>query len=104
MRLGLSTLLAAGLCAGAAPAEEFRVTMAGASYSPEALTASTGDTIRLINDDAIDHNVFIPTAGHALDAGKQEPGREVVLTLAKPGRFTVECVFHPGMDMTVEVN
>lgn len=84
-------------------AEEILVTMAGAAYSPATLIAAVGDTIRLTNDDQMDHNVFVPTAGHAVDHGMQEPGQEAVLALGKPGTFTVECVFHPGMELMVEV-
>lgn len=84
-------------------AEEFTVTMAGASYQPDRITASVGDTIRFVNDDVTDHNVFIPTAGHATDLGGQEPGSETVLPLGKAGTFDVECVIHPDMLTVVEV-
>jgi len=90
--------------AGAAQAEEFVVTMSGADYSPASVTASLGDTIRFVNDDGFDHNVFVPTASHALDLGKQEPGAEATLVLRTPGVFDVECVFHGNMQMKVEVS
>jgi plastocyanin len=47
--------------------------------------------------------VLVPTQGFAVDLGKQEPGKEAVLRLARAGRFEVECVFHEGMLTTVEV-
>ncbi len=77
--------------------------MAGSAYNPATLSAAVGDTIRFVNDDQTDHNVFVPTAGHAVDAGKQEPGQDLVLALGKPGEFKVECVFHSGMELMVEV-
>lgn len=86
-----------------ATAAEIKVTMAGAAYQPANISAAVGDTIRFLNDDTSNHNVFVPTAGHALDLGKQEPGQEAVLTLGKAGTFEVECVFHPGMLTIVEV-
>lgn len=90
--------------AGPAAAEEYVVTMAGANYSPSSINASIGDTIRFVNDDDTDHNVFVPTASHALDLGKQEPGGEIELVLRTPGSFEVECVFHGHMLLQVEVS
>ena len=95
--------VAASLVTPAAAAEHV-VTMAGQSYAPAALEAARGDTIRFVNDDTTAHEVFVPTVGFGLDLGKQEPGEEKVMSLAKPGRFEVECVFHPDMMMTVTVN
>lgn len=104
MRYRLIACLVAGtLIAPTAQAADITVTMAGSAYAPAMITAARGDTIRFVNDDSTDHNVFVPTAGHALDLGKQEPGQELQLTLAKPGRFEVECVFHEGMRTIVEV-
>ena len=94
----------ASAIAGTAKAEEIVVTMAGADYSPPSITASIGDTIRFVNDDENDHNVFVATATHALDLGKQEPGMEVELVLRTLGNFDVECVFHSHMQLKVEVN
>lgn len=89
---------------GTAWAEEFVVTMVGSNYSPSAITASVGDTIKFVNDDGTDHNVFVATASHALDLGKQEPGSEAILVLRTPGNFEVECVFHGHMELKVEVS
>ena len=96
---------AAILLFAAAPASaaEIRVTMSGAAYHPDRINAKIGDTIRFVNDDGVNHDVFVPTAGHALDLGKQEPGQEAVMPLGKAGIFEVECVFHPGMLTIVEV-
>ena len=95
--------LCALLIATPAHAEEVTVTMAGQDYAPARIAAAPGDTIRFVNDDDTDHNVFVPTAGHALDLGKQEPGQETTLTLRTAGAFEVECVFHPDMRLIVEV-
>ena len=89
---------------GTAWAEEFVVTMDGSNYSPSSIKASVGDTIRFVNDDATDHNVFVATASHALDIGKQEPGSEETLALRTSGNFDVECVFHSHMELKVEVS
>jgi plastocyanin len=102
-RLAIAALVVALLVPGHVLAEELTVTMAGMSYQPERIAASVGDAIRFVNDDDVDHNVFVPTAGHATDLGKQEPGSKTVLPLAKGGSFEVECVIHPDMLMVVEV-
>ena len=104
MKLLIQTAFIATTLASPAAAEEFVVTMVGSNYSPSSIGASIGDTIRFVNDDATDHNVFVPTASHALDLGKQEPGAEAELILRTPGGFEVECVFHAHMLLQVEVN
>ncbi len=91
------------LSAAAANAEEIVVTMSGSSYAPGVISAAVGDTIRFVNDDATDHNVFVATAGFAMDLGKQEAGSEAMFVLRAPGRFEVECVFHAHMIIDVEV-
>ena len=88
---------------GGALAAEHVVTMKGAAYSPETVAAAVGDTVRFVNDDDQNHDVFVPSAGYALDLGKQEPGQETSYVLGKAGTFTVECVFHSNMMTTVEV-
>lgn len=104
MRQNLFALTAMSLLASApASATEITVTMAGGAYHPGRISASLGDTIRFVNDDTTNHDVFVPTAGYATDLGKQEPGKETVLTLAKAGMFEVECVFHSNMLVVVEV-
>lgn len=100
----LFAVLVAAFSANHASAAEITVTMSGASYQPAKISATVGDTIRFVNDDDVSHNVFVPTAGYALDIGAQEPGQETVLTIQKAGAFEVECVFHPHMLTTVEVN
>ena len=91
---------------GAAPATagEIALTMAGSEYAPTVVEASVGDVLRFVNDDATDHNVFVPTAGFAFDLGKQEPGSETSYILGKPGVFEVECVLHDFMLARVEVS
>lgn len=97
------TFVAALLAAGAASAAEYTVTMKGSNYEPARIEATVGDTIRFVNDDTLEHDVFVPTAGYALDLGAQEPRTETSLVLRKPGTLEVECVFHSHMLLEVEV-
>lgn len=84
-------------------ANEVSVTMAGMSYKPVAITANVGDTLAFTNDDSSDHNFFVPTVGHAVDLGKQEPGETRTLALGNAGKFEIECAIHPEMKAVVEV-
>ena len=101
-----SSLVLAAVIAIASPAvaaETHVVTMAGSVYHPASLTARVGDTIRFVNDDGADHDVLVPTLGHAVDLGSQKPDEERQMTVLKPGTFGVECVLHEHMILTVEV-
>ena len=84
-------------------AAEHVVRMAGADYSPNRIDARVGDTIRFVNDDGMNHNVFVPTLDHGVDLGRQEPGDDRVMTLGRAGTFEAECVFHGRMLLTVSV-
>lgn len=94
--------LGAALATPTAAAEHV-VRMAGATYVPAEVTAAVGDTLRFVNDDTTDHNVFVPTLGHAVDLGRSEPADEKTLPLLRAGAFEVECVLHEGMTATVDV-
>jgi plastocyanin len=96
--VGLATVIGPAAFGG-----EITVTMSGMMYHPERVQAAVGDTLRFVNEDQTEHGVFVPTAGHALDLGAQEPGEERVLLLRNAGEFEVECVFHPEMHLDVEV-
>jgi plastocyanin len=104
MRTAAAAILLTGLCSTAAGAAETHVvTTAGAAYAPAEITAKVGDSIRFINDDQADHDVFVPTIDHAVDLGVQKPGTEATLKLGRSGRFDVECVIHDHMKLVVEV-
>jgi plastocyanin len=77
--------------------------MAGMTYTPGTITARIGDSIRFANDDTVDHVVFVPTVGHAIDLGGQKPGEARDMKLMKAGRFEVECANHDHMLLAIEV-
>lgn len=99
----LTCVLGAAVLPVRAQAAEITVSMSGHEYQPAQVSAAVGDTIKFVNDDQTNHNVFIPTAGFAADLGKQEPGQAASLTVGKAGTFEVECVLHSNMLTTVEV-
>ena len=94
---------AAAFACGAAQAAKHTVTMAGGQYSPANIEARVGDVLVFTNDDGSNHNVFSPTASHAIDLGRQEPGQTARLPLASVGTMEVECVIHPSMLLTVKI-
>lgn len=99
-------LISALVCAGlplSGEAAEITIRMEGTAYAPSEVEADIGDRLVFVNDDAVAHDVFVPTAGHGVDLGKQAPGETTALPLHKAGRFEVECVFHPQMHLVVEV-
>jgi plastocyanin len=86
-----------------ASAEEHQIHMVGSAYIPQTIVARVGDTLLFVNDDAVTHNVFVPTRAFATDLGSQQPGKPARLPLTKPGTFEVECVFHQDMITRVAV-
>lgn len=104
-RVAIAAVATTAILSAALPARaaEHVVRMAGAGYTPDRIDARVGDTIRFVNDDGMNHDVFVPTAGHGIDLGRQEPGDERVMTLGKAGTFEAECVFHDHMLLTVAV-
>ncbi len=97
--------LIAAMLALATPAlaAEHVVTISGSEYSPTRITAKVGDTVRFVNEDAVDHAVFIPTLGHAIDLGSTKSGASTVLPLRRAGRIEVECVQHGHMGLLIVV-
>jgi plastocyanin len=101
--LQLAALLSVASIAAQAAAAEHVVTMAGMNYRPAAIQAKLGDVIGFMNDDAVDHEVFVPTKGFGVDLGLQKPGQNTDLPLLRSGSFEVECVIHPNMLLKVTV-
>ena len=97
--------LIAAVMALTAPAfaAEHVVTISGSEYSPTRIAAKVGDTVRFVNEDAVDHSVFVPTLGHAIDLGATKSGAATVLTLRRAGRIEVECVQHGHMGLIITV-
>lgn len=77
----------------------------GKRYAPTDLFLRRGDTITLVNgEDTAVHHAFIEADRFAFDAGDQEPGKEVTLTLKERGDFIIQCGIHPKMKLTIHVD
>jgi plastocyanin len=97
-------VLALALVTSAAQAEEVVVAQKGKVFSIDTATIKPGDTVKFVNDDTVTHNVYITGAGgEQHNNGTQEPGQTTVVTFDKPGNFTVECLVHPKMHMSIVV-
>jgi plastocyanin len=98
-------LVAGGVLApGAADAAEIRIEMREAAYAPAEIRGREGDTLTFVNHDAVPHQPFVPTTGWGVNLGDVEPGGKAGLPLRLPGRFEIECAYHPGMRATVVVD
>jgi plastocyanin len=92
------------LAAGAADAAETkRISQKGKTFLPESVAMTTGDTLRINNDDAFLHHVYVKHPNLTFDSGGRRPGEPVDIQFTKPGSYEVLCEIHPKMKLVVEV-
>ncbi len=108
LRCGATALVVAIAALGPAQAglsSAIRIVLQkGRHYDPTDLFLHRGDTITLVNgDDNAVHHAFIEADRFAFDAGDQEPGKQVTLTLKEPGDFIIQCGIHPMMKLTLHI-
>lgn len=105
MRMLAAIAVLAALLTGVSPAgaADIPIRIANATYVPSTVTARVGDVLVFVNEDAMEHAVFVPTVGFSVDLGNQKQGETRRLALPKAGRFEIECVPHGDMLLSVEV-
>jgi plastocyanin len=104
MRWLASVLVAAAFVAPvSAGAADIRIEMRAAAYAPATVHARVGDTLAVVNGDAVRHQPFVPTTGWGVNVGDVEPGGTASVPLARPGQLELECAYHPGMRTIVVV-
>ncbi len=87
-----------------AATSQVAVNQKGSRYSTESVTINPGEAINFINDDETVHNVSVKDeAGDYVAALVEKPGEEKTVTFDKPGEYSVLCMIHPKMRMTVSV-
>ncbi len=59
---------------------------------PEVFTVSVGDTLRIVNDDEVVHQIGPYTVG---------PGDTIEQTFTSPGRIEGICTFHPEGEVAI---
>ena len=100
MRLVLvATLVTAVATASAGPT----VVQKNKRFSTATLTVKPGEEVTFTNEDAVVHNVFSGTAGHAFNLSVQAPGAAKHIAFEKEGTVDVRCAIHPTMKLTIIV-
>ena len=84
-------------------AETKRISQKGKTFLPETMEMTTADTLRINNDDAFLHHVYVKHPNLTFDSGGRRPGEPVDIQFAKPGSYEVLCEIHPKMKLVVEV-
>ena len=62
------------------------------------------EAVNFVNDDNTAHNVYSDSTTNHFELGMYRKGQERKVKFDKPGTVEVECLIHPSMKMTVEVN
>lgn len=68
----------------------------GMEFRPHILIATVGDSVKFLNSDGVDHNVYTPD-GDAYNLGMFPKGQSRDHTFTKPGTYTQLCSVHPEM-------
>ena len=69
------------------------------TFTPATITVDVGETVKFENGGAIPHTV----TGDGFDSGSLAPGDSFTFAADKAGTVKYVCVFHPGMQGTIEV-
>jgi cytochrome c peroxidase len=72
-------------------------------FWPTHIAIAAGDKVLFRNDDTRAHNIRVNDAALNWNSGLQEPGEDVEIPFATPGRFDIFCGIHPTMKLRVEV-
>jgi hypothetical protein len=73
--------------------------MAKFCFEPGVVTVAPGETVQILNEDPVVHNVYGP--GWA--GGDVAPGEVLTRTFDEPGTYTFACTLHPAMTGAVLV-
>lgn len=81
------------------PVAATTVVMRHSCFQPGVVTVGPGDTLEIVNDDPMLHNVYGPGWYH----GDLRPGEVMSRTFDEEGTYTFACTLHPGMTGAVVV-
>ena len=81
----------------AAEAGGFDIVMSDKVYVPRVLVVPLGATVRFLNRDPFDHNVFAAGGEHVFDLGLYGRGETRSATFRRPGLAHIYCNVHPRM-------
>jgi plastocyanin len=81
---------------GAHPPRTVDLDQKGMQFIPHILTITVGDTVRFLNHDAVDHNVFT-SDGEGYNLGMFKANEIRTYTFKKEGTYAQLCSVHPEM-------
>ncbi len=82
--------------AGAYKARTVDMDQKGMKFIPRFLAVTSGDSVRFLNSDTVDHNVFSPDID-PYNLGMIKPGASSMHVFTKTGGYTQLCSIHPEM-------
>ena len=80
-----------------------KIQQRNAKFSPAFRVITAGQTVEMLNDDAIYHNVFSYSRPNDFDLGIYPAGQSRSVTFAYPGVVKTYCSFHESMNGTIFV-
>lgn len=81
---------------GDSPPKTLAMDQKGMEFRPHILIAAAGDTVKFLNSDGVDHNVYTPD-GEAYNLGVFPKGQSRDYKFDKAGAYTQLCSIHPEM-------
>jgi plastocyanin len=78
------------------PPKALAMDQKGMEFRPHILIAKVGDTVKFLNSDSVDHNVYTPD-GDAYNLGVFPKGQSRDHKFEKAGTYTQLCSIHPEM-------
>ena len=81
---------------GTFPAKTVSMDQKGITFVPHVLAITVGDTVKFLNHDGIDHNVYSPD-NEGYNLGMVHAGAAGDHTFDKPGIYSQLCSVHPEM-------
>lgn len=82
------------------PVAANKVAMTQFCFEPGVVTIAPGETMEIVNDDPMLHNIYGPGWFH----GDLRPGEVMSRTFDQAGTYTFACTLHPGMTGAVVVS
>jgi plastocyanin len=79
------------------------VAISDKEFVPRVVVVPVGSTVRFLNHDPFDHNVFSASEGNAFDLGQYGRGEAKGWTFSTPGLVRIFCNVHPRMVAFVQV-
>jgi len=101
--LGAAVVYLDGDAGGSARPVTADIAINDKEFVPRVVVVPAGSTVRYLNHDPFDHNVFSVSEANPFDLGQYGRGETRAWTFAGPGLTRVFCNVHPRMVMFVQV-